>query len=92
MSDEELEREVLGEVGEGRRAFLKKLIVGAAFAAPAVASFTMVTSPTASGGEVGNQTDDDDDDKDLDIEDDETKDPDEEGDEDEKDELDEEDD
>jgi len=40
MSGEELERdEVLARVGVDRRAFVKRLLVGAAFASPIVASF-----------------------------------------------------
>ena len=42
MSDEEFEREVAGRLAFDRRAFIKKMVVGAAFAAPAIASFNMV--------------------------------------------------
>ena len=49
MSEDFLEREVLGRVHMDRRAFVKKLIIGAAFAAPAVASFDMLTSKPGYG-------------------------------------------
>ena len=49
MSEEFLEREVLGRVSIDRRAFVKKFIVGAAFAAPAIASFDMLTSRAGYG-------------------------------------------
>jgi hypothetical protein len=39
---EEFEREVLRRVPLDRRAFIKKMVVGAAFAAPVIASFNMV--------------------------------------------------
>jgi hypothetical protein len=46
----------LEEVGSGRRTFLKRVVIGTAFAAPVVASFTMsgvqaayAQTPTASG-------------------------------------------
>jgi hypothetical protein len=41
MSDEELEREVLARVGMDRRAFVKRMVLGSAFAVPIVASFDM---------------------------------------------------
>lgn len=49
MSEEFLEREVLDRVAMGRRAFVKKLVLGAAFAIPAVTSFNMLTSESAFG-------------------------------------------
>ena len=42
MSDEEFEREIAGRLAFDRRAFIRKMVVGAAFAAPAIASFNMV--------------------------------------------------
>jgi hypothetical protein len=42
MSDEEFERNVSHRLVSDRRAFIKKMVVGAAFAAPAIASFNMV--------------------------------------------------
>jgi hypothetical protein len=41
MSEDEFQHEVLDAVAEDRRAFLKKMVVGAAFAVPAIASFNM---------------------------------------------------
>jgi hypothetical protein len=41
MSDAELEDEILGHVGMDRRSFVKRLILGGAFAVPVVASFDM---------------------------------------------------
>ena len=49
MSEEFLEREVLGKVSMDRRAFVKKLVVGAIFAAPVVASFDMLTNTPSYG-------------------------------------------
>ena len=49
MSEEFLEREVLGRVSMNRRAFVRKFIVGAAFAVPAIASFDMLTSKAGYG-------------------------------------------
>ncbi|MCU1449414.1 MAG: hypothetical protein JWP02_1584 [Acidimicrobiales bacterium] len=49
MSEDHLEREVLGKVGMDRRNFIKKVIVGTAFAAPVLASFDMLAMGTASG-------------------------------------------
>lgn len=43
MSDDELEREILSKVGFDRRAFVKRMILGSAFAVPIVASFEMDT-------------------------------------------------
>jgi hypothetical protein len=47
MSEDHLEREVLGEVGMDRRNFVKKLVLGAAFAVPVISSFDMLTSHSA---------------------------------------------
>src|SRR6266581_4184040 len=44
MSDEQLEREVLSQVPVDRRTFVRKYVVGAAFAVPVVASFFMRSS------------------------------------------------
>lgn len=41
MSNIEKETDLFEKVDEGKRAFLKKLVVGAAFAAPVVHSFSM---------------------------------------------------
>ena len=41
MSEDSLEQEVLSHVGMDRRSFIRKLLVGTAFAIPAVASFEM---------------------------------------------------
>jgi hypothetical protein len=41
MSDEELERTVLGRVGVDRRDFVKRMLRGAAFTVPVIASFDM---------------------------------------------------
>jgi hypothetical protein len=49
MSEDHLEREVLGEVGMDRRNFVKKLVLGAAFAVPVISSFDMLTSSVAGG-------------------------------------------
>jgi hypothetical protein len=49
VSEEFLEREVLSRVNMDRRAFVKKFIVGAAFAVPAVASFEMLASSKGYG-------------------------------------------
>ena len=49
MPEEFLEREVLGRVGMDRRAFVKKFIVGAAFAVPAIVSFDMLASKAGYG-------------------------------------------
>jgi hypothetical protein len=49
MSEDFLERKVLGRVPMDRRAFVKKLVLGAAFAVPAIASFDMLTSTTGYG-------------------------------------------
>jgi hypothetical protein len=45
---EELERDVLGKVGIDRRAFVKRLIIGTAFAVPAVSSFSMASLSASS--------------------------------------------
>jgi hypothetical protein len=49
MSEDHLEREVLGEIGMDRRSFVKKLVLGAAFAVPVISSFDMLTSSIAAG-------------------------------------------
>ena len=49
MSEDHLERDVLGRVGMDRRSFIKKVILGTAFAVPVVVSFDMLTSPLAGG-------------------------------------------
>jgi hypothetical protein len=49
MSEDHLEREVLGEIGMDRRSFVKKLVLGAAFAVPVISSFDMLTSSIAGG-------------------------------------------
>jgi len=49
MSDEEFDRRIAGRIAFDRRAFIKKMVVGAAFAAPAVASFNMLGFGTAQG-------------------------------------------
>jgi hypothetical protein len=41
MSEEELEREVLAQVGVDRRGFVKRMLRGAAFTVPVIASFDM---------------------------------------------------
>jgi hypothetical protein len=48
MSDEELDGEILRRVGIGRREFVRKLLLGTAFAVPAIASFDMATLTAAS--------------------------------------------
>ena len=47
MSNETLEREVLSRVTTERREFIKKYLLGPAFAAPLVASFFMRNPPGA---------------------------------------------
>lgn len=49
MSEDQLERDVLGRAGIDRRSFIKKMVVGAAFAVPVVVSFDMLTSNVADG-------------------------------------------
>lgn len=46
MSDE-----VEGAIGPDRRAFIKRLVIGTAFAVPVVSSFTMVGVQSVTGGE-----------------------------------------
>jgi hypothetical protein len=41
VSEDSLEDEVLSKVGMDRRSFIRKLLIGSAFAVPAVASFDM---------------------------------------------------
>ncbi len=48
MPDEDFEREVLSGVPVDRRAFVRRMVVGTAFAVPAVASFSMVGLTPAS--------------------------------------------
>jgi len=48
MSEEEFDRDVLGDVPQGRRAFVKRMLIGAAFAVPTVVSFNMVGLSAAS--------------------------------------------
>jgi hypothetical protein len=54
MSEDFLEREVLGRVSMDRRSFVKKLVAGAAFAVPVIASFDMLTSQSGYGVASGN--------------------------------------
>lgn len=49
MSEDFLDREVLGKVSLDRRSFVKKLVAGAAFAVPVIASFDMLTSQSGYG-------------------------------------------
>src|SRR5437763_286805 len=49
MSEEDLDRELLSKLSMDRRAFIKKVVVGAAFAAPVVASFDMFAFSSAYG-------------------------------------------
>ncbi len=50
MSEDQFEKEILGKAAIDRRSFIKKVIVGSAFAAPVVASFNMFAmSGSASG-------------------------------------------
>ena len=49
MSEDFLEREVLRKVSIDRRSFVKKLVAGAAFAVPVIASFDMLTSQSGYG-------------------------------------------
>jgi hypothetical protein len=56
MSDEEFDRRIAGRAAFDRRAFIKKMVVGAAFAAPAVASFNMLGLGTAQGLFTSNTT------------------------------------
>lgn len=41
MSEEQVDPQVLGSVDEAKRSSLRKLVVGAAYAVPAVASFSL---------------------------------------------------
>jgi hypothetical protein len=52
LSEDHLERTVLGRVGVDRRSFIKKLVVGTAFAMPVVASFEMLASSSVAAGTV----------------------------------------
>ncbi len=49
MSEDQFEHDILGKAAMGRRSFIKKVILGTAFAIPVIASFDMLTSPLASG-------------------------------------------
>ena len=49
MSEDHLEREVLGRVRMDRRRFIKKMLVGTVFAVPMIASFDMLATSVASG-------------------------------------------
>jgi hypothetical protein len=49
MSEDHLEREVLGRVSMNRRSFIKKVVVGTVFAVPVIASFDMLAMGTATG-------------------------------------------
>src|SRR5438874_45155 len=49
MSEDQLDHDVLSRVGIDRRSFIKKVVIGTAFAVPVVASFDMLTSSLASG-------------------------------------------
>ena len=50
---EAFESEEFAGLSESRRAFLKKLVIGSAFAVPVVASFTMGRGDAAVGPGVG---------------------------------------
>lgn len=50
MSEEELDREVLQHVGMDRRTFIKRVVLGTAFAIPVIASFPMSGLGAGSGG------------------------------------------
>jgi hypothetical protein len=54
MSDDELQREVLDQVGLDRRTFVKRLLLGTAFAVPVIASFPL-SAMGAGGGTCANQ-------------------------------------
>jgi hypothetical protein len=57
VSEEHLERDLLENVGVNRRAFVKRVVAGTAFAAPLVASFSMSGLAMADGvGNTPNQT------------------------------------
>jgi hypothetical protein len=53
MSDND---EILEEVGDSRRSFVRKLVVGTAFAAPLVSSFDVSSLSMASAAAGPNQT------------------------------------
>jgi hypothetical protein len=56
MSDEELDGLGLDHIDAGRRSFLKKMVIGTAFAVPAIASFNMVgLSASSADGLTSNQ-------------------------------------
>jgi hypothetical protein len=49
MSEDQFDRSVLSRAAMDRRSFIKKVVLGTAFAVPVVASFDMLTSSMASG-------------------------------------------
>ena len=51
--DDQPDPKLLESVDEGRRASLKKILLGSAFAIPVIASFTMTGLGTAEAGRVG---------------------------------------
>lgn len=57
MSEESLERDVLAHVGMDRRTFVRKLILGTAFAVPVIASFEMgLLGPSSADATTSNCT------------------------------------
>jgi hypothetical protein len=61
MSEEELDRDVLERVGVNRRDFVKRIVLGTAFASPVIASFSMsglsaasAAAQTSNQGPLGN--------------------------------------
>jgi hypothetical protein len=56
VSEEELDREVLERVGMNRRGFIKRVVLGTAFASPVIASFSMSgLSASSAQAQTGNQ-------------------------------------
>jgi hypothetical protein len=53
MSEEELQRELLEQVAIDRRSFVKRAVLGSAFALPIVASFAMKNADIASAHVLG---------------------------------------
>jgi hypothetical protein len=53
MSEEELQRELLEQVAIDRRSFVKRAVLGSAFAVPIVASFAMKNADIASANAIG---------------------------------------
>jgi len=51
--DDQLDPKLLDKVDEGRRASLKKILLGSAFAIPVIASFTMSGLGTAEAFPIG---------------------------------------